>query len=55
MKYHDEEQIGKARHEFKLNAEKTQEEQEFQAEQNLDALEYFESNKNEVIFRIIST
>ena len=55
MKHHEEEQIGEARHEFKLSADKTQGEQEFQAEQNLDDLEYFESNKNEVMFKIVST
>ena len=54
MKHHEEEQLGEARHEFELNAEQTQREQECQAEQNLEDLEYFKSNKNEVTFKIVS-
>ena len=54
MKHHIKEQLSKARHDFELNAEKTQSEQESQAAQNVDDLEYFGSNRNEVTFRLIS-
>ena len=53
MKHHKKEELCKARHDFELNAEKTQSEQEFQAAQNVDDLEYFGSNKNEVTYRLI--
>ena len=54
LKHHQEEHLGEARHEIELNAEQTQREQECQAEQNLEDLEYFELNKNEVTFKIVS-
>ena len=54
MKHHEEEKLGKAHHKFELNAEKIQSEQEGPAVKELDDLEYFESNKKEVTFKIIS-
>ena len=54
MKHHVEEQLGKDHHKFELKAGKTQSEQEFQAEQDLEDLNSFESNKHEVTFEIVS-
>ena len=54
MKHHEEEKLGKAHHKFELNAEKIQSEQEGPAVKELDDLKYFESNKKEVTFKIIS-
>ena len=48
---HEEEQLGEAHHNFELNAEKTQSEQECQSEEDLDDLK---SNKNEVTFKIVT-
>ena len=55
MKHHEEEQLGKYHRKFELKAGKTQSEQEFQAEQDLEDLNSFEPNKNEVTFEIVST
>ena len=54
MKPHEKEQLGKAHHNFELNAEKTQSEQECQSEEDLDDVESFESNENEVTFEIVA-
>ena len=54
LKHQEEEQLGESRHEIELNAEQKQTEQDCQAEQNLEDLEYFKPNKNEVTFKIVS-
>ena len=53
VKYHEEEQLGKAHNEIELNARKIQCEQEHQTEEDIDDLKYLKSNKNEVTFRIV--